>query len=106
MVTYNRHAHYTLSQQRLALPIFQSRSEILFLLEVFRTVVIVGETGSGKTTQIPQYCHEVRICCSCLTLRNLLMPMQAGWTAQGFQVVCTQPRRIAAITGVLPVGGS
>lgn len=40
------------------LPIYQHRSEILYLLENHATTVIVGETGSGKTTQIPQYLHE------------------------------------------------
>jgi len=39
----------------------------------------VGETGSGKTTQIPQYLHE------------------AGYTAKG-KVACTQPRRVAAMS--------
>ncbi len=38
------------------------------------------ETGCGKSTQLPQYLHE------------------SGWTKQGHNVVCTQPRRIAAIT--------
>ncbi|KAK9198638.1 hypothetical protein WN944_013824 [Citrus x changshan-huyou] len=44
-----------------------------------QVVVIVGETGSGKTTQIPQYLHE------------------AGYTKHG-KVGCTQPRRVAAIS--------
>lgn len=44
-------------------------------------VVIVGETGCGKTTQIPQYLDE------------------AGWTAGGARMVCcTQPRRVAVTT--------
>ena len=40
----------------------------------------MGETGSGKSTQIPQYV------------------MEHGWAEKGFQIVCTQPRRIAAQT--------
>jgi len=41
-------------------------------------VIIVGSTGCGKTTQIPQYLDEY------------------GWTAGNRIVACTQPRRIAA----------
>lgn len=33
---------------------FQHRNYILYLLENYQTVVIVGETGCGKSTQIPQ----------------------------------------------------
>lgn len=43
-------------------------------------MIIEGETGSGKTTQIPQYLHE------------------AGFTADGKKVGCTQPRRVAAMS--------
>lgn len=43
------------------------------------TVIVIGETGSGKTTQIPQYLHE------------------AGLSDRGV-IAVTQPRRVAAIT--------
>lgn len=44
-----------------------------------QVVIIVGETGSGKTTQLTQYLHE------------------AGVTRYGL-VGCTQPRRVAAMS--------
>jgi pre-mRNA-splicing factor ATP-dependent RNA helicase DHX16 len=40
---------------------------------------MVGETGSGKTTQLPQYLHQV------------------GYTKLG-RIACTQPRRVAAMS--------
>ncbi len=43
-------------------------------------VLLVGETGSGKTTQIPQFVAEM------------------GFTANGKRIACTQPRRVAAMS--------
>eukprot|EP00049_Salpingoeca_infusionum_P027460 m.32573 g.32573 ORF g.32573 m.32573 type:complete len:729 (+) comp9527_c1_seq2:195-2381(+) len=79
-VVYNPFKQYSVSQQRARLPIFQYREKILYLLEHYSTLVLVGETGSGKSTQIPQYLHE------------------AGWTADGRVVACLQPRRVAAVS--------
>jgi ATP-dependent RNA helicase DDX35 len=79
-VIFNANKNLSIEQQRQRLPVFRYRNHILYLLEKYQTVVIVGETGSGKSTQIPQYLIE------------------AGW-ADGTQMVCiTQPRRVAAIT--------
>ncbi len=60
------------------LPITQKKEEIIHALKHHRVVIISGETGSGKTTQIPKFC------------------MAAGRGAAG-KIGCTQPRRIAAI---------
>jgi pre-mRNA-splicing factor ATP-dependent RNA helicase DHX16 len=49
-------------------------------VEEYQVLIIVGETGSGKTTQLPQYLHE------------------AGYTKEGKKVGCTQPRRVAAMS--------
>ncbi len=61
------------------LPITGKKDEIIHALRHHRVVIISGETGSGKTTQIPKFC------------------MAAGRGAAG-RIGCTQPRRIAAIT--------
>jgi len=79
-VIYNPNANLSLTQQRVCLPIYNNRTHILYLVENHPTVIIVGQTGCGKTTQIPQYLHE------------------AGWTTGGRVVACTQPRRVAAIS--------
>ncbi len=59
---YNKNEHLAVQDQRRRLPIYQHRTEILYLVETHATTVIVGETGSGKTTQIPQYLHEAGKC--------------------------------------------
>ncbi|ESO82671.1 hypothetical protein LOTGIDRAFT_211312 [Lottia gigantea] len=77
---YNIYRNLTIEQQRLKLPVFQHRNNILHLVEKFQTVVIIGETGCGKSTQIPQYLLE------------------AGWGNQGYCIGVTQPRRVAAVS--------
>ncbi|KXN87724.1 putative ATP-dependent RNA helicase DHX35 [Leucoagaricus sp. SymC.cos] len=64
--------------QRERLPIFQHRTKLLYCIEKYGVTIVVGQTGCGKTTQLPQYLHE------------------AGWTSNGAAVACTQPRRVAA----------
>uniref|UniRef100_A0A9L0RWJ6 RNA helicase n=1 Tax=Equus caballus TaxID=9796 RepID=A0A9L0RWJ6_HORSE len=65
--------------QRRSLPIFQARGQLLAQLRNLDSAVLIGETGSGKTTQIPQYLYE------------------AGISRQGV-IAVTQPRRVAAIS--------
>ncbi|KAK2441771.1 pre-mRNA-splicing factor ATP-dependent RNA helicase DEAH1 [Trifolium repens] len=68
-----------LQAERKKLPIYTYRDELLQAVQDHQVLVIVGETGSGKTTQIPQYLHE------------------AGYTKHGM-IACTQPRRVAAMS--------
>lgn len=68
-----------LELQRRSLPIFQARGQLLAQLRNLDSAVLIGETGSGKTTQIPQYLYE------------------AGIGRQGI-IGVTQPRRVAAIS--------
>ena len=44
---------------RKKLPVFPYREEFLAAVKEHQVLILVGETGSGKTTQIPQYLHEV-----------------------------------------------
>jgi len=70
----------SMEETRKSLPIYAYREQFLAALEEHQILVIVGETGSGKTTQLPQYLHE------------------AGYTKDGLKVGCTQPRRVAAMS--------
>ncbi|KAL6962433.1 RNA helicase, partial [Sarracenia purpurea var. burkii] len=47
-----------LQADRKTLPIYSYRNELLQAVHNHQVLIIVGETGSGKTTQIPQYLHE------------------------------------------------
>jgi ATP-dependent RNA helicase DDX35 len=71
------YGYANIEKQRQRLPVYKYRTEILYLVENHATTIIVGETGSGKTTQIPQYLKE------------------AGWAEGGRVIACTQPRRLA-----------
>src|ERR1041385_4667768 len=61
------------------LPITAKKDEIVAAIQRHQVVVIAGETGSGKTTQIPKMCLE------------------AGLGVEG-KIGCTQPRRVAALS--------
>ncbi len=71
--------HLPAPNYNTVLPIFQKKSEILEAISAHPVVIVSGETGSGKTTQIPQFCLEA---------------------SRGIDgaIGCTQPRRIAAVT--------
>lgn len=59
MTGSNRFGYSSLERQRQRLPVFKYRNAILYLVENHATTIIVGETGSGKTTQIPQVRFEL-----------------------------------------------
>ena len=69
------------SRLERALPMYAYRSHILEVIqkEGHQVVVLIGETGSGKSTQLVQYIHEHEIASSGI-------------------IVCTQPRKVAAIS--------
>jgi len=61
------------------LPILNHKTEIQEALRTHQTIVIAGDTGSGKTTQLPQFCLE-------LEQNNARL------------IGCTPPRRVAAVS--------
>ena len=75
--------YYSMREQRRGLPALGKREEFLGVMRNQQTVLLVGETGSGKTTQLPQFLLE------------------AGYHVQGGErrsIACTQPRRVAAMS--------
>jgi len=70
----------TILKKRLQLPVWEYRDEFIDLTSKHQCIVLVGETGSGKTTQIPQWCLDLVL----LGRRK--------------HVCCTQPRRVAAMS--------
>lgn len=66
--------------QRTFLPVFSVRSKLLRTIAENQVIIVVGETGSGKTTQLTQYLHE------------------EGYTHEKKVIGCTQPRRVAAMS--------
>lgn len=64
-----------------SLPIYAYKDELVQAIMEYQVLIVVGETGSGKTTQIPQYLTE------------------AGFSCDGTKHIgCTQPRRVAAMS--------
>ena len=55
---FNPVPSWSLNAQRTRLPIAKNKNDILYLLEQNQVLVIVGDTGCGKSTQIPQYLAE------------------------------------------------
>ncbi|KAK4101463.1 P-loop containing nucleoside triphosphate hydrolase protein [Parathielavia hyrcaniae] len=67
------------------LPIAKHRESLLYLVESYPVTIVVGQTGSGKSTQAPQFLEH------------------AGWCADGKVIGVTQPRRVAATTVAIRV---
>ncbi|GJQ10468.1 hypothetical protein GpartN1_g2259.t1 [Galdieria partita] len=72
--------YYELLKVRKALPIYERKEEFLKIVKESKVVVLVGDTGSGKTTQVPQFILE------------------EGFLEKNKMIVCTQPRRVAAMS--------
>lgn len=78
-LSYGIISNKSIKEQREGLPIFNLKNELLSAISQNQVLVVIGETGSGKTTQMTQYMAEL------------------GLTKRGM-VGCTQPRRVAAVS--------
>ncbi|KAF7338545.1 hypothetical protein MVEN_02080700 [Mycena venus] len=71
-------ARIPLSSPNIVLNCLISGNKLLYAIEKHGVIIVVGQTGCGKTTQLPQYL------------------MESGWAQNGNVIACTQPRRVAA----------
>lgn len=78
-LTFGQKSKLSIQEQRKSLPIYKLKKELIQAVRDNQVLVVIGETGSGKTTQVTQYLAE------------------AGYTTNG-KIGCTQPRRVAAMS--------
>jgi ATP-dependent RNA helicase DHX8/PRP22 len=74
-----KRTNLSMKEQREGLPVFRFRQQLLEAVAANQLLIVVGDTGSGKTTQLTQYLAE------------------SGYANDGI-IGCTQPRRVAAIS--------
>jgi ATP-dependent RNA helicase DHX8/PRP22 len=77
--SFGKRTDMTIKQQRESLPVFKFRKQLLDAVAQNQLLIVVGDTGSGKTTQLTQYLAE-------------------GGYANNGMIGCTQPRRVAAMS--------
>ncbi|KAF4612238.1 hypothetical protein D9613_004210 [Agrocybe pediades] len=77
--TFGEITSLSIQEQRKSLPIYKLRDPLLKAIDEHQVLIVVGDTGSGKTTQMVQYLAE------------------AGYADRG-RIGCTQPRRVAAMS--------
>ncbi|XP_021715101.1 probable pre-mRNA-splicing factor ATP-dependent RNA helicase DEAH5 [Chenopodium quinoa] len=78
-LAFGQKSKLSIQEQRNSLPIYKLKKELIQAVHDNQVLVVIGETGSGKTTQVTQYLAE------------------AGYTTRG-KIGCTQPRRVAAMS--------
>lgn len=77
--SFGKRTSMSIKQQRESLPVYKFRKQLLEAVQENQLMIVVGDTGSGKTTQLTQYLAE------------------GGFANNGI-IGCTQPRRVAAMS--------
>lgn len=77
--SYGKKTQLSIIEQRQSLPIYKLKDDLIRAVMDNQILIVIGETGSGKTTQMTQYLAE------------------AGFTSNK-RIGCTQPRRVAAMS--------
>lgn len=77
--SFGKRTSMSIKEQRESLPVYKFRNQLLEAVRAHQLLIVVGDTGSGKTTQLTQYLAE------------------AGFANEGM-IGCTQPRRVAAMS--------
>ncbi|OAL54359.1 ATP-dependent RNA helicase-like protein DHX8 [Pyrenochaeta sp. DS3sAY3a] len=78
-VSLGKRTNLSIKEQRQSLPVYRFRKQLLEAVAAHQILIVVGDTGSGKTTQMTQYLAE------------------AGYGNE-LVIGCTQPRRVAAMS--------
>ncbi|WJX39018.1 RNA helicase [Trifolium repens] len=77
--------YFDILDKRKTLPVWHQKDDFLQVLKDNQTLILVGETGSGKTTQIPQFVLEA-------------VDLETPDKRKKMMIACTQPRRVAAMS--------
>ena len=77
--SFGKRTSMSIKEQRESLPVYKFRKQLLDSVNEYQLMIVVGDTGSGKTTQLTQYLAE-------------------GGFANSGMIGCTQPRRVAAMS--------
>lgn len=98
----------TIAQQRAFLPVAACRDELVAMIRENQVTIVVGETGSGKTTQVTQFLHEEGFTCPAKDNKSSSAAVGSSSSVADVlsslvsvparRVGCTQPRRVAAMS--------
>lgn len=77
--SFGKRTSMSIKEQRESLPVYKFRKQLLDAVDENQLMIVVGDTGSGKTTQLTQFLAE------------------GGYANHGM-IGCTQPRRVAAMS--------